>query len=240
MKLFVAAPLALVLTIYSAHADVIYTYTGNDFTIANSPYTTTEKVTATVELSNPLGDSVTDVDVAPVSFVINDGQQVITNTTAGLIPSFFTFSTGPDGQIIGWEVTAQLREQDNNGILTVFNQIETHADIPSNPLQQVFDTGSLPNAIVLRIDGGCPNTGGSITGPGAINLCDQGVWITPPASVPAPSPLPARSRRARRAPRPASARHRPRAGSGSSAAAALAHKAGSPGRRSAPRCLPRG
>lgn len=112
-KLLVSAAVAFVLTTSSVLADVIYTYTGNDFTIANSPYTTTEKVTATVDLSSPLGDSVTDV-VTPVGFALNDGQQSITKATATF--ASFSFTTGPTGLITKWQV--QVLIDSTNSIVT--------------------------------------------------------------------------------------------------------------------------
>jgi hypothetical protein len=41
----------------SSSADVIYTYTGNDFTTVSAPYTTTDSVTGYFDLTAALGNS---------------------------------------------------------------------------------------------------------------------------------------------------------------------------------------
>jgi hypothetical protein len=53
-----------------------YTYTGHDFTAASGAYTTSDSVTASVTLSQPLGPNFAGV-VTPVSFTISDGRDTI-------------------------------------------------------------------------------------------------------------------------------------------------------------------
>lgn len=99
------AALALSLTSLAAHADVILTYTGNDFNIVSGGYTTNDKVTATITLTNPLGDNENDEVVTPTAFSISDGMQTFTNMTSG-ISGLFEFSTDPTGEITAWFVHA--------------------------------------------------------------------------------------------------------------------------------------
>jgi len=63
-----------------AKASVIYTYTGNDFTSADSPYTTNDNVTATLTYDTPLAASTTS-NFLPTSFVLLDGVDVLTINT---------------------------------------------------------------------------------------------------------------------------------------------------------------
>jgi len=93
-----------------AQADVyIYTYTGNDYSAAftNSPYTTSESVSGSFDLSSALADnlnSFTNEKADLLSFSFSDGQQTITNNTAGVDVESFEFKTNASGQITNWEV----------------------------------------------------------------------------------------------------------------------------------------
>ena len=58
------------LALSAAHASVILTYTGNDFTTFVSPYTGTDKVTATITLASALGPNFSGF-VAPISFSLS-------------------------------------------------------------------------------------------------------------------------------------------------------------------------
>ena len=90
-----------------ADADEIYTYTGDEFTSAVSPYTTTDSVTATIVLQSALGDDVPLSFVSPtdiVSFTISDG--VFTYTNLNVTSASFSFATGDTGDIISWAFNA--------------------------------------------------------------------------------------------------------------------------------------
>jgi hypothetical protein len=91
----------------AAHANVILTYTGNDFTSFTAPYTATDKVTATITLAIPLGNGVNE-HVAPLAFTLNDGVQTITNILPMLGVTFFTFSTDNEGNIFRWQVEVSV------------------------------------------------------------------------------------------------------------------------------------
>lgn len=100
-----ALALALSLTSLTAHADVILTYTGKDFTSVSGGYTTNDKVTVNITLKNPLGDDQNDQFITPETFSISDGMQTFTNMTSG-ISDLFEFSTDSTGQITAWLVNA--------------------------------------------------------------------------------------------------------------------------------------
>jgi hypothetical protein len=93
----------------AAHANVILTYTGNDFTSftpplgsPGQPYTGTDKVTASITLANPLGDSFKGF-VSPIAFTINDGVHTFTQSSI-LATHLFEFMTDPAGTIQQWMV----------------------------------------------------------------------------------------------------------------------------------------
>jgi hypothetical protein len=91
-----------------AKANVILTYTGNDFTSFAAPYTGTDKVTATITLANPLGDNV-DLTVTPLAFSLNDGVQTISDATPGVNITFpFEFRTDSTGTITAWFVSVNV------------------------------------------------------------------------------------------------------------------------------------
>jgi hypothetical protein len=89
----------------TAKASVIYTYTGNDFTSVSSPYTTNDKVTASVTYDTALAASTTS-GVLPTSFVLMDGVDVLTNLTPLIRNLIFQISTDQNGNIVQWHISA--------------------------------------------------------------------------------------------------------------------------------------
>jgi hypothetical protein len=81
-----------------------YVYTGNPFTIATGPYSTSDFVTAMVTLANPLPPNAPLTQVTPLAFSLFDGVQTITPMNASL--ATFDFATDGDGTITQWAVTA--------------------------------------------------------------------------------------------------------------------------------------
>jgi hypothetical protein len=89
----------------------IYTYTGNDFTSASGPYTTSDKITANLVLSAPLGahyeGSPTDLIQ---SFSLSDGVNELVSGSPGVPVQLLagSFETDSAGVIVGWDFGAQL------------------------------------------------------------------------------------------------------------------------------------
>lgn len=89
-----------------ARADVIYTYTGNDFTTAVSPYTTSDRITGSVTLTAALGadSSIATPTARLVSYSFSDGVQTVTNTTPGVDLATLYLATNADAAISNWNI----------------------------------------------------------------------------------------------------------------------------------------
>ena len=85
-----------------ANADTIYTYTGNVFTLATGPYTTSDFVTLTFDLPSPLAAGLFDHFFTPTSYTISDGVQ--TYTAANSTGSFSVTTTNLTAQILHWDM----------------------------------------------------------------------------------------------------------------------------------------
>ena len=86
-----------------AIASVIYTYTGNDYTTAATPYSTSDRITGNFELLAALGDNLSNQTVTPIAFSFNDGVETITQATATLY-DFLHFNTDAAGNVTQWQV----------------------------------------------------------------------------------------------------------------------------------------
>jgi hypothetical protein len=113
-----------VLAAASASANVVYDYTGNDYTSYAGSYTGTENVTLSITLASTLGPNLTQAREDPLSFSFSDGVQTITDTTPGASISVL-FSTDAAGSITHWDVYTQF--YDSNA--RVYDHIETNNSI---------------------------------------------------------------------------------------------------------------
>jgi hypothetical protein len=150
----------------SSRADTIYTYTGNGFTFAISPYTLTDSVSGWIDLSAPLGNSVGPLNITPVAFSFSDGVQTITNNDV-ISPHFFfdDIKTNSSGDIVGWDVSVQSiaggiivtqddgigSQRDQAGVLGV-GGFEVDASV-INPGSWVVTTTPVPAALPLFTSG---------------------------------------------------------------------------------------
>jgi MYXO-CTERM domain-containing protein len=119
-KLATGAALALGIALLSspaAHADVILTYTGNDFTSVSGPYTTADRVTASINLAIPLADNLNLAPVTPLAFSLGDGVQTITNAPIRT-DSSFAFTTDATGTIIDWRIDVRVVALPNDIVTT--------------------------------------------------------------------------------------------------------------------------
>jgi hypothetical protein len=130
----VSAVLSMVLILgpsAAARADVIYAYTGNNFTSAQAPYTTSDSVTATMILLSPLlpNESNTDQGSNVAELIVSDGVQTL-DSLNGLQGNFeAVFSTDSSANITNWIVVIDNNQQD---------VIQTQDD----PFSGTFDKGT--------------------------------------------------------------------------------------------------
>jgi hypothetical protein len=86
LSLFATAA-ALCLSSLAARADAVYTYTGQDFTFANAPYTTSDSITGELTFSSPLAPDLALQQELPVSYSFSDGVETLTQMNSSLSPA---------------------------------------------------------------------------------------------------------------------------------------------------------
>jgi hypothetical protein len=94
-----------------------YQYTGNPFTSATGPYTTSDFVTGMVTLTGPLAPNMPffSPNVSPIAFSFSDGVQTLTNHDSTIVAAF---ATGPTGAITAW--AAQVVLVDPISLIEIF------------------------------------------------------------------------------------------------------------------------
>lgn len=94
---------ALALSASSAQAAVTYFYTGLDFQVVTSPFSTSDNITGSVTFSSALGVAVPYGPVTPIAFSFSDGVGApITNLND--LTATFDIGTGQGGQFMGWDI----------------------------------------------------------------------------------------------------------------------------------------
>ncbi len=90
----------------TATAGVVYTYTGNDFTSYDSPYTAADSLTISLTFANPLGNSLgLTYEIGNIlAWSVSDGTQTIDQTDGVLLANGGYLTTDPSGNIQYWEL----------------------------------------------------------------------------------------------------------------------------------------
>jgi len=147
-----------------AMADTTYTYTGNDFTSADSPYTTADSVTGSFTVASPLGPNFLYQEVDYTSYSFSDGVQTETNAYFAEI----YIATDGSGDITHWVVDF-VDFVGLTWVSTAYSPVLTNnSDSGSDYILGQLDQGSNDN--------------------------DPGTWTsqttdTPPSPTPEPSPI---------------------------------------------------
>jgi hypothetical protein len=137
-------------------ADTTYTYTGNPFTVAVSPYTTSDYVSGSFTVvGGPLSCS-SGCTVNPLSFDFSDGVQHITNNDGHV--NVFTITTSGSGSIMNWEWF--IYNSAYSGYISSYGYAVVASDQGVN-----------------NVDGGGAEYG--------INMQSKGSWSTSPVPEPA-------------------------------------------------------
>jgi hypothetical protein len=90
----------------SARAAAIYTYTGNNFTTATGPYSTSDFISVSFTLPAALGDNDDLQTITPSAFSFTDQLHTITNSNIGTGSTQFLISTDSSGNITAWVISA--------------------------------------------------------------------------------------------------------------------------------------
>ena len=83
-------------------ASTTYTYTGNDFTSASSPFTTSDFIQGSFTIAAPLADNLTLATISPTTYTFTDVVSTITQLNGTI--NDFEVSTNASGAIIAWEI----------------------------------------------------------------------------------------------------------------------------------------
>ena len=124
-----AAIAAISLSSLAAHADTVYTYTGNAFTISDAPYDSSDSVTGSFTVASPLAANMVlpsnftwgSSNVNWTSFSFSDGfDPAITNLTVN--PEFALLAVGTDssGDITSWYVSFVIADFSSQLTTTTF------------------------------------------------------------------------------------------------------------------------
>jgi hypothetical protein len=133
LSIIVAAALSA-LSAAQSTADTIYSYTGQPFTTANSPYTTNDFISGSFDLATPLGNNSPLTEISPISFSFSvDGTQTITNTSPGVVVQSFLVQTDSSGLPDVWDIVLRV------GTSTPFSLIATCSSPPSILLHRCID-----------------------------------------------------------------------------------------------------
>jgi hypothetical protein len=135
-------------------ADTIYSYTGNPFTFAASPYTTNDFISGSFDLATPLDNNLPLTAITPTSFSFFDGVRTFHSATPGVFSSF-NIQTDATGTPDHWNIFISIPPS--------FTALTTANLAPP----QITDTITFP----------------PITGPRAGNLNNPGTWSVVPGPI---------------------------------------------------------
>ncbi|MBU1378438.1 MAG: PEPxxWA-CTERM sorting domain-containing protein [Alphaproteobacteria bacterium] len=121
LKTIAFAALAAVTIASPAAATTVLTYVGADFTFRGGTEPFGDRLTATIELADPLGANFSGA-VSWLSFTISDGVHTL---SAPFASSRTLFATNGAGQIVNWRVSATINPDSQTAIdLSTANNLQ--------------------------------------------------------------------------------------------------------------------
>lgn len=180
-------------TIDAHAANVIYSYSGNNFTIDFSDgipppgtYDTTNRVTGFFEVASPFAANMplTDISGSLLNYSFTDGERTRTLTDSfGIGAFFFQVSTDDFGEFELWAIQLMDKAFADLDLVGeerhVVNSLNNSLTAGTNR-----DTGFIQRCTAIGI--GCVNSGVDM----GRNLDSPGVWTMTMSAVPVPAALP--------------------------------------------------
>jgi PEP-CTERM motif-containing protein len=153
----------------TARADVMYDYTGNDFTsTSGTAFTTSENISGYIQVATTLAGGLNNVSIPYTAFSFSDGVNTISSATAGAVVDVLKVTTNSAGTIVGWDIDAYVYA----GAAPTFEEI-----FSANSINGATDQGAI---------GTCTSSiCSSETNVSFADEHDAGVWVIAP--VPEPS-----------------------------------------------------
>jgi hypothetical protein len=136
-------------------ADIIYSYTGNPFTMASSPNTTNDFISGSFDLATPLGSNFPPITISPLSFSFSDGVRTYTSTTSEVV--FFVIQTDASGIPSGWLISASS---------LLFPTLFSTSNAPGSPIGLPADfVTDVPTVTIIASNHDTPGTWSVVPGP---------------------------------------------------------------------------
>jgi len=126
-NLFLGGLAACLLALPSMASSVTYTYTGNDFETATSPYTTSDFVSGSFTLPTALGDNLVDDDITSIisSYSFTDGVETFSSTSDPAAEETLDVSTNSTGAITAWSISLATGPPASNSVSTFSNSADS-------------------------------------------------------------------------------------------------------------------
>lgn len=166
----IIAAILLIVAGASVHAQVTYQYTGQTFAFAEPPYNTSDRITGSFELSEPLEPFMIGGDISAdlVDFSFTDGQQ--TRTPGNSSICVFNVTTDGAGEIVGWGIVLR----------------EAPTPVSGSP-QQTLDTTSQTDLVGTGVSDGTACGTFFILTDSAQNTFSPGTWTSNAVTTPVPT-----------------------------------------------------
>jgi PEP-CTERM motif len=136
----VSAILVLSASTLIAHADSIYTYTGQDFTQGTRPFSTSDFISGSFTTTTPLADNLDLVSIHAVAFSFSDGVDTIDNADGD---DFIEISTNASGAIVDWDITLSTA----NDVMLIHGGPNLAGIVPDGDTDNNFAAGSGQNSV---------------------------------------------------------------------------------------------